>query len=137
MKTVLCKNDNCDNLITVGDLFIDEPVECEQCHNNRKETFTERMLNDDICSNKHQQNTQSREANKRVNKEIDRLRVLTIIREKGQATSKQIANIMGKGLNQISGRITELKADAIIEDTGLRRDGCAVFRVASKQLHFF
>ena len=137
MRTITCKNDNCNNLITVGDLFIDDPVECEQCHKNRKETFTERMLNDDICSNRHHQNPLSREANKKVCKEVDRLRVLTIIREQGQATSKQIARLMNKQLNQISGRITELKADAIIEDTGLRKDGCAVFRIASKQLHFF
>lgn len=137
MKTVLCKNDNCNNLITVGDLFIDEPVECEQCHKNRKETFTERMLSDDICSNRHQQNAQSKEANKKVHKEVDRLRVLTIIREQGQATSKQIASIMGKQLNQISGRISELKSDAIIEETGARKDGCALLKVASKQLHFF
>lgn len=137
MRTITCKNDDCNNLITVGDLFIDEPVECEQCHNNRKESFTERMLNDDICSNKHKQNAQSKEANKRVHKEIGRLRVLAIIREQGQATSKQIANIMGVQLHHISGRISELKADAIIEDTGSRKDGCAVFRIASKQLHFF
>lgn len=137
MKTILCKNDNCSNLITVGDLFIDEPFECEQCHKTKKETFTERMLSDDICSNRHKQNPQSRAANKRVNKEVDRLRVLTIIREQGQATSKQIASIMGKDLHKISGRISELKSDAIIEETGAKRDGCALLKIASKQLHFF
>jgi predicted HTH transcriptional regulator len=112
-------------------------MECEQCHKNRKETFTERMLSDDICSNKHNQNAQSKEANKKVNKAVDKLRVLTILREQGQATSKQIAEIMNKQLHQISGRISELKSDAIIEETGSRKDGCALLKVASKQLHFF
>lgn len=138
MRTITCKNDDCDNLITVGDMFINEPMECEQCYFKHKtESFTERMLSDDICSNKHQQNPLSREANKKVRKEVDRLRVLTIIREQGQATSKQIATIMGKQLHQISGRISELKSEAIIVETGMRKDGCALLKVASKQLHFF
>lgn len=137
MKTLLCKNDNCDNLITVGDLFIDEPVECEQCHNNRSLSFTERMLSDDICINKHKENSASNDANKTVNKEVDRLRVLTIIKEQGQASSKMIARIMGKQLHQISGRISELKAEGVIENTGIRKEGCSLLKVASKQLHFF
>lgn len=137
MKTVLCKNDSCGNTLTVEDSLFDEAVECEQCHNNRSLSYTDRMLSEDICINKHKGNSASVEADKKVRKEIDRLRVLTIIREQGQASSKMIARIMGKELHHISGRISELKSEGIIEDTGIRKEGCALLKVASKQLHFF
>lgn len=133
MKTVLCKNENCNNLITVGDLFIDEPIECEQCHKNRKETFTERMLSDDICNNKHQQNPLSREANKRVHKEKDRNFILNYIIKNGTASSKELARVMNKGLNCISGRFSELRSDNLIIDTGLRKENCAVYKANNIQ----
>ena len=137
MKTIICKNESCGNIITVEDSLINEPVECEQCHNRRTLSYTEKMLSDDISINKHKGNSASFDANKKVNKEVNRLRVLSIIKEQGQASSKMIARIMGVELHHISGRISELKADGIIEDTGLRKEGCALLKVASKQLHLF
>lgn len=92
---------------------------------------------DDICLNRHQGNAQSLLANKRVNKERDRALVLECIIKYGKAYSKQIARAMGKQLNQISGRISELKASEIIEETGERAEGCAIYRLKENQLKFF
>lgn len=54
--------------------------------------------------------------------------VLEIVRRAGAggATSKEIAARMGKGLNAISGRCTELVEGGLIRKNGLRRDGAAV-----------
>lgn len=92
---------------------------------------------DDICLNRHQGNAQSFIANKRVQKERDRALVLAYIIKSGRAYSKQIARAMGKQLNQISGRISELKASKIIEDTGERKEGCAIYRLKNNQLNIF
>lgn len=92
---------------------------------------------DDICINRHQGNAQSFIANKRVQKERDRALVLAFIIKSGRAYSKQIARAMGKQLNQISGRISELKASEIIEETGERKEGCAVYKLKSNQLNIF
>lgn len=92
---------------------------------------------DDICLNRHQGNVQSLIANKRVQKERDRALVLAYIIKTGSAYSKQIARAMGKQLNQISGRISELKASEIIEETGERAEGCAVYRLKEMQLRMF
>ena len=92
---------------------------------------------DDICINRHQGNAQSLEANKRVQKERDRATVLAIIIKAGRTHSKQIARIMNKQLNQISGRISELKASDIIEETGEKIEGCAVYKLKEAQLKMF
>ena len=44
-------------------------------------------------------------------------------------TVKDIAKRMGKQVNQISGRLTALQDKKMIEDSGIRRDGCRVMRV--------
>lgn len=84
----------------------------------------------DICENKHQQNAESIEANPNVSKKYkDRRRVFQIILKTYRGiTSKEIAEKMGRPLNCISGRISELKRDGSIEVIG-RRDGCAVLHV--------
>lgn len=92
---------------------------------------------DDICINRHQGNAQSFIANKRVQKERDSALVLAFIIKSGRAYSKQIARAMGKQLNQISGRISELKASEIIEETGERKEGCAVYKLKNNQLNIF
>lgn len=91
----------------------------------------------DICINRHQGNAQSLIANKRVQKERDRATVLAIIIKTGKSHSKEIARLMNKQLNQISGRISELKANEIIEETGERIDGCAVYRLKNQQIPIF
>lgn len=107
----------------------------ERFHNliNNKDA----TLMDDICINRHQGNEQSRAANLRVNKERDRATVLAIIIKSGKSHSKEIANLMGKQLNQISGRISELKASDVIEETGERINGCAVYRLKNQQIPIF
>jgi hypothetical protein len=91
----------------------------------------------DICINRHQGNSQSRSANKVVKKDYDRAEVLAYIIEHRKAHLKQVARAMGKFPNQISGRFTELKAENIIEDTGERDEGCAVYRLKENQLTIF
>ncbi len=42
------------------------------------------------------------------------------------ATSKEVASYLSKHLNEISGRLAELKHAGLVIDSGRRRDGCAV-----------
>ena len=94
-------------------------------------TFTEQLVlrYDDICTNKHGFNEQSVEANKKVMKQRDKRTVLNFIASQGRGHSKEIARYMSKPLNCISGRLSELKADGIIIDTGLREEGCAIYEL--------
>ena len=94
-------------------------------------TYTQNYINraDDVCFNKHQGNEQSITANKSVNKDNDRALVLKFITEHQTAYSKQIARYLGKQLNCISGRLTELKADNLIIETGDRKEGCAIYKI--------
>ena len=92
-------------------------------------TFTEDLLTDDICKNKHGGNPQSEAANLKVDKENDRTYVLRFIREHKTGYLKQIARVMGKQKNEISGRFTELKADNLIIETGERAEGCSIYKI--------
>ena len=83
----------------------------------------------DICANRHRGNAASRAANRRVAKSEDRELVLGIIKSKGITYSKEIAAIMEKPLHTISGRLSELKALGLIEDTGERVEGCGCVRI--------
>ena len=80
----------------------------------------------DVCWNRHRGNPQSIEANPAMrNKRRDRAWVYEIIRCSKGVTSKEIANQMGRQLNCISGRISELKRDGMVKVNG-SRDGCGV-----------
>lgn len=94
-------------------------------------TYTENYINraDDICFNRHGGNEQSNAANKMADKDNDRALVLKFITEHKTAHSKQVARYLGKQLNQISGRFSELKADGLIVETGGRSEGCAVYKI--------
>lgn len=89
-------------------------------------------LNFDICRNKHQGARNSERANDRVQsfKPTLRRKVFDYIasHDKDGATSHEIAAALGKPLHSISGRISELKKDAFVVDTGLDRNGAAVLR---------
>lgn len=132
MKTVLCISCNKEIIVPDGDNSF---YSCEECHNNT--SFTERVYSDDICKNKHHHNPQSNAANQKVNKLYDRQRVLDIIKDSDGITSKEIARRLNKQLHQVSGRLSELKADEIISETGLKREGCAVYTVTPKQMRLF
>jgi|TARA_R100001463_G_scaffold2960_3_gene12256 predicted transcriptional regulator len=94
------------------------------------------MIKTDICENKHQQNAESIEANPSIRKKnIDRSRVFQIIKKTyGGITSKEIAEKIGRPLNCISGRISELKRDGRIEVVG-RRDGCAILKTKKERMY--
>lgn len=97
--------------------------------------YTDQLLIrfDDVCANKHNFNEQSVEANKKVNKEIDRQRIINFLTSNGNGYSKQIARYMNKELHKISGRLSELKLDGVIADTGLRQEGCAIYKLNNNQ----
>jgi predicted transcriptional regulator len=54
--------------------------------------------------------------------------VLAVIVRAGDvgATAKEVATALGVGLNEISGRCTELRAAGLVRKKGLRREGSAV-----------
>lgn len=80
----------------------------------------------DVCSSRHRGNVQSVEANPAsVDKLRDRTIILGLIRNARGITSKEIAEAMGRPLNCISGRISELKTDQKIATRG-SRDGCSI-----------
>lgn len=94
----------------------------------------------DICINRHKGNEQSKQANRRVKKQRDKNTILKFIQDNGTGYSKQLAAIMGKGLNQISGRFSELKEDDFIEPAlnkdgdEIVIDGCKVYRLKNNQM---
>ena len=47
--------------------------------------------------------------------------VLNAIRERGDATIEEVAYMLGKTSNEVSGRFTELRKIGLIEATGARR----------------
>jgi len=91
--------------------------------------YTDRLVNDDICQNKHQGNPQSEVANRKVRKAKDRQYIIDYLKKNKFGTSKGIANVMGKQLNTVSGRFSELKADNIICETGDKLNGCAIYKL--------
>ena len=102
-------------------------------------TFTEQMLqtSEDITSNKHRGNDQSKEANKKVNKLADRQKIVDYLKEYKVGTSKDFARYLGKQLNQISGRLTELRLDNIIEPNEcfgntVVKEGCLEYRLTKE-----
>lgn len=84
----------------------------------------------DICAGRHGGADTSVEAHERSQAEHahDWAAVLAYIRQCGTegATSKQVALHLGKPLNCVSGRCSELIAAQLIVDSGRRRDGCRV-----------
>ena len=95
-------------------------------------TYTEQMMTDDICKNRHLGNEQSETANHKCNKDSDRQRVLEYFEKHDNGTSKEIARYLGKQLNCISGRLTELRADNLIKALGITREGCQVYYLRNK-----
>lgn len=94
----------------------------------------------DICINKHKLNEQSRQANRQVKKQRDKNTILKFINDNGTGYSKQLAKFMGKGLNCISGRFSELKEENIIEPAldkdgnEFTIDGCKVYRLKNNEM---
>ena len=84
------------------------------------------MNQNDICQNRHKGNANSVRVNPSAAfKKWDRAKVYEIINNSFGITSKEIAKLMDRRLNCISGRISELKQDGLVVVDG-RRDGCGV-----------
>ncbi len=78
----------------------------------------------DICHNKHKGNKSSVQANpKRESKIITQMAIVLLLAENGSLTGKEIAHLLSKPFNAISGRLSELKAANKIKGTGRRFDG--------------
>lgn len=82
----------------------------------------------DICSRRHGGNAESTVANRKAapSKAAQRQRVLEACKGEG-ITCRELAERWGVGMNQISGRFTELKRTGTIFKVGTRA-GCGVFR---------
>ena len=89
-------------------------------------------FNFDPSSRKHHNNPQSVAAHDRVKhtKQDTYKKIMNLLQARGEygATSKEIAEAFGVGLNTISGRFSELKVMNWIYETGERRNGAAVLR---------
>lgn len=87
-------------------------------------------LRGDICRNRHKDAETSVEANIRANptKHLWRLKVLGVITQLKTATLKDVCERLGRPENALSGRVSELKADGVIEVCG-RRGGFSVYRI--------
>ena len=86
-------------------------------------------LPDDICEKRHKLSPTSIEANKRVNKILEREKVLDVFRIFGESWLKQVMRIVNKPANEVSPRISELLALGILEDTGRREEGCRILKL--------
>ena len=84
----------------------------------------------DICARKHKHNPQSVSANEKANpgKTIMRERVRLFVSGCGPAgtTLKEICHHFAKLPHTLSGRISELKADGLIFDSGRTESGFTV-----------
>lgn len=84
----------------------------------------------DPCERKHGGNELSKIAHSKVvhSKQETYKKIIALLRARGEygCTSKEIAAAMGKQLNCISGRCSEIRAMGWVKDSGIRRDGAAV-----------
>ena len=84
------------------------------------------METNDICQNRHKGNTNSARVNPSAAfKKRDRAKVYEIIKRSFGITSKEIAELMHRRLNCISGRISELKQAGLVVVDG-RRGDCGI-----------
>lgn len=92
----------------------------------------------DICQNRHRGNSRSNAVNPSEDSKInDRTFIVNYLKKNGTTYSKEIARLMGKQLNQVSGRFSELKKDNIIEATDEVKEGCSVYKLMEKELTLF
>lgn len=98
--------------------------------NNDPTGIAARACGRDITRNRHGGNAQSNQAWNKIRVFIPKQqrRVYDAIErsESHGATCREVASDMGVGMNQISGRFSELAIHGYIEKTGTR-DGCAVY----------
>ena len=84
----------------------------------------------DICAARHHGSPESAAANPAPEaKRAMHRTILALFDQRPYWTSKQIAYAVGRPLNSISGRLSELMAMGLLERTGARMDGAAVLRM--------
>jgi hypothetical protein len=88
--------------------------------------------NADICVNRHKGNAASVEANKKTDKARDRETILNYFRCRGRSYLKEVERNTGIGKTTVSGRLSELKADGILRETDVRKEGCCVLELVKK-----
>lgn len=76
------------------------------------------MKSADVCRRKHHGNPQSEEANVRTNKKRDSTRILAFLRFRGPLTCETIALEMQLPYTAVSARLSEMKRDGLVEETG-------------------
>ena len=79
---------------------------------------------------KGKSNEVSKEMNQVVHKENDRNAILSLI--DGMNSTMDIATILDKPINKISGRFSELKAKGLIESVGTKQVGKSKFTIYKK-----
>lgn len=91
---------------------------------------TQTTIDFDVCEKRHGGNPESIAANKRnaPTKGDQRAAVLCACQRTNGVTCRELAEEWGVGMNQISGRFSELKKTDEIWKIGTRK-GCGVFRV--------
>lgn len=84
----------------------------------------------DVCAKRHRGNPESVDANRKSshNRRAMQIAVYNKIKDAGiqGLTCREAAESFGKGMNALSGRFSELKADGLICKVG-RREGCGVY----------
>lgn len=90
-------------------------------------------MSKDISQSKHGGNAESAAAFEAVKDSLNKCSraVLAALRELGEANAKEVAEKLGKPLNAISGRFSELKRDGVIETTGLIRNRSRVCKLTA------
>lgn len=90
------------------------------------------MQTTDISAGRHGGSETSIEANRIAErgKNYWRSRVVIYATRRKDFTLKEICSEYGRPLNALSGRLSELKRDGVLVNTGSRRDGCAVLTLA-------
>lgn len=94
--------------------------------------FTSPKEYDDITISRHRGAVTSIEANERLKpfKRLQKHQVFAVAKQLPDFTLKEVCREMGKQPNEISGRVTQLLADGLIEIIdGERREGCRVYKV--------
>lgn len=92
----------------------------------------------DICVNRHGHNPQSEAANRRVQpmKSTMRTKILAYLQAVEEATCEDIVRALDMKLQSVSARVSELKAEKMIEETGYKRFGYALLRPTIQQRIF-
>jgi hypothetical protein len=94
--------------------------------------LTERMQSADICENNHGGNLASVLAFERAQAGMleMRARLLDLFNAHDNLTSKEIGEMLGiQDKNLFAPRLSDLKSEGILYETGQRRDHCNVLRL--------